>query len=105
MRLKEVVRTLQKLQQNFFICANSFVQWAGVAALRKAEPETLRMKAMYNERRKQLIQGLRDIGFGVAVEPTGAFYVFANAQKFGSDSYKLAFNILRTGEGGCHSRY
>lgn len=91
---KPLVRTLQKLQQNFFICANSFVQWAGVTALREALPETLRMKALYNKRRKRLIQGLREIGFGVTVEPTGAFYVFANAQKFGSDSYKLAFDIL-----------
>lgn len=91
---QELVRTLQKLQQNFFICANSFVQWAGVTALREAESETLRMKAMYNERRKRLIQGLRDIGFGVTVEPTGAFYVFANTQKFGSESYRLAFDIL-----------
>ncbi|MBD3308228.1 aminotransferase class I/II-fold pyridoxal phosphate-dependent enzyme [candidate division KSB3 bacterium] len=91
---KDFVRPLQKLQQNFFICANSFVQWGGIAALTEAEPETRRMKARYNERRKLLLQGLRKIGFGVAVEPTGAFYVFANATKFGTDSYKLAFDIL-----------
>ncbi|MCP4405475.1 MAG: pyridoxal phosphate-dependent aminotransferase [bacterium] len=91
---KEFVRPLQKLQQNFFICANSFVQWAGIAALKEAGADTLRMKNIYNERRQHLIQGLRRIGFGVTVEPTGAFYVFANAKKFGSDCYKLAFDIL-----------
>ena len=91
---KDLMRPLQKLQQNFFICANSFVQWAGIAALREAEPETQRMKAIYNERRQRLIQGLREIGFGVTVEPTGAFYVFANAKKFSHDSYTLAFDIL-----------
>lgn len=91
---KDLIRPLQKLQQNFFICANSFVQWAGVTALQEAEPETLRMKAMYNTRRQRLIQGLREIGFGVTVEPTGAFYVFANAKKFSHDSYTLAFDIL-----------
>ncbi len=88
------VRPLQKLQQNLFICANSFVQWAGVTALKEAEPDTLNMKDLYNTRRKHLIQGLRDIGFGVTVEPTGAFYVFANARTFGDNSYKLAFDIL-----------
>ncbi len=90
----QFVRPLQKLQQNFFICANSFVQWAGIAALRDGEPETQRMKTIYNERRQYLIHGLRKIGFGVTVEPTGAFYVFANAKRFGDDCYKLAFDIL-----------
>jgi aspartate/methionine/tyrosine aminotransferase len=28
------------------------------------------------------------------VEPTGAFYVLANAKRFSEDSYKLAFDIL-----------
>ena len=91
---KKFIRPLQKLQQNFFICANSFVQWAGIAALKEAEADTLRMKNIYNERRLHLIQGLREIGFGVTVEPTGAFYVFANAKTFGRDCYKLAFDIL-----------
>ncbi len=91
---KEFVRPLQKIQQNFFICANSFVQWAGLTALREAGPDIRRMKGIYNERRTWLIKGLRDIGFGITVEPTGAFYVFANARKFGDDCYKLAFDIL-----------
>ena len=91
---KEFVRAVQKIQQNFFICANNFVQWGGVAALKEAGPDTLKMKAIYNARRKALLKGLREIGFGVTVEPTGAFYVLANARKFGQDSYKLAFDIL-----------
>ncbi len=90
----DFVRPLQKLQQNFFICANSISQWAGIAALREAGPDVLRMKTIYDERRRYLIQALRQIGLGVTVEPTGAFYVFANARKFGADSYKLAFDIL-----------
>ena len=31
---------------------------------------------------------------GIAVEPTGAFYVFANARHISPDSYRLAFDIL-----------
>jgi len=34
------------------------------------------------------------MGFGITVEPTGAFYVFANAKQFSGDSYQLAFDIL-----------
>ena len=41
-----------------------------------------------------MIDRLRQIGFGIPVEPTGAFYVFANARHISADSYKLAFDIL-----------
>jgi Na+-transporting methylmalonyl-CoA/oxaloacetate decarboxylase beta subunit len=37
---------------------------------------------------------LLPIGFGITVEPTGAFYVFANARHISQDSYRLAFDIL-----------
>jgi aspartate/methionine/tyrosine aminotransferase len=41
-----------------------------------------------------MVKRLREIGFGITVEPTGAFYVFANAKAFTDDSYKFAFEIL-----------
>jgi aspartate/methionine/tyrosine aminotransferase len=41
-----------------------------------------------------MIRRLRELGFGITVEPTGAFYVFANAKKFSNDSYKFAFDLL-----------
>jgi len=90
----DLVRPIQKLQQNLFISANSFVQWAGVVALTEQHPEIPAMVATYDERRKYLIQQLREIGFKIAVEPTGAFYVFANAKKFSSHSYEFAFELL-----------
>lgn len=91
---KEFIRPMQKIQQNLFISANSFVQWAGIAALKETADDVARMAKTYNERRKYLIPRLREIGFGITVEPTGAFYVLANAKKFGADSYKLALEIL-----------
>ncbi len=91
---KPFIRPIQKMQQNFFICASSVVQMAGIAALEQAGEEVVRMKRIYNERRQFIIQRLREIGFGITVEPTGAFYVFANAKRFSNDSYQLAFDIL-----------
>uniref|UniRef100_UPI002FDF7FFF aminotransferase class I/II-fold pyridoxal phosphate-dependent enzyme n=1 Tax=Methanothrix soehngenii TaxID=2223 RepID=UPI002FDF7FFF len=52
------------------------------------------MKRIYNQRRKFMVRRLREMGFGITVEPTGAYYVFANAQHFSGDSYALAFDIL-----------
>jgi aspartate/methionine/tyrosine aminotransferase len=97
----EFVRPLQKMHQNFFISANSFVQWAGIAALREAGADVVRMKDMYNIRRKFIIQKLRELGFGITVEPTGAFYVLANAKRYTEDSFHFAFDILQKAKVGC----
>jgi aspartate/methionine/tyrosine aminotransferase len=85
---------MQKLHQNFFISANSMVQKAGIAALTDAGDDVARMKATYNQRRIFLIQRLKQLGLGITVEPTGAFYVFANARHISNNSYELAFDIL-----------
>jgi len=91
---KRYVRLLQKLMQNFFIAANTISQWAGITAIREAGPDVERMVEIFNKRRKLTVEHLRKIGFGVAVEPTGAFYVLANAKKFTGDSLKFAFELL-----------
>jgi len=91
---KDFIRPIQKVQQNFFISANAMVQVAGIAALKESGDDVTRMKKTYNERRKYMIRRLKDMGFGITVEPTGAFYVFANAKHISNDSYKLAFDIL-----------
>ena len=91
---REFIRPIQKLKQNFFICANAMVQKAGIAALKHADEDVARMKTIYNERRIYMIQRLKAMGLGITVEPTGAFYVFANARHISGDSYKLAFDIL-----------
>jgi len=91
---KAFVRPIQKLQQNFFISANAAVQYAGIAALEQAGEDVARMRRIYDERRRFMIRRLRELGFGITVEPTGAFYVFANARHISRDSYRLAFDIL-----------
>jgi len=91
---KKFIRPIQKIQQNFFISANSIIQKAGIAALNEAGEEILRMKNTYNKRRIYMIARLKELGFGITVEPTGAFYVFANAKHISNDSYRLAFDIL-----------
>ncbi|HDZ90860.1 MAG: pyridoxal phosphate-dependent aminotransferase [Deltaproteobacteria bacterium] len=90
----EFIRPLQKVQQNFFISAGSISQWAGVAALRESDPDVQKMRATYDERRRYMIRRIRELGFGLAVEPAGAFYMLANAKHLAESSYDLAFEIL-----------
>lgn len=97
---KEFVRPMQKIQQNLFISASSFSQWAALAGLREGEKEIRKMVETYDQRRRFLIPRLRELGFGITVEPTGAFYVLANAKRFSTDSYRLAFDILQEAKVG-----
>lgn len=97
---KPFLRTLQILHQNFFISANSFVQKAGIAALEVGDAYLARVRKIYDERRQRMLDGIRKLGFTVAVEPRGAFYIFANAKLFTKNSYRFAFDLLKkTGVG------
>ena len=88
------IRALQTLFGNFFISTNEFVQWAGVAALREAGDESARFRAIFAERRRTMVNGLRGIGLGVGFEPTGAFYVLATARAYTNDSTRFAMELL-----------
>ncbi|HIE50128.1 MAG TPA: pyridoxal phosphate-dependent aminotransferase [Armatimonadetes bacterium] len=91
---KEFVRALQKLAQNLFISASEFVQLAALAGLRAAGSEVARMVAEYDRRRRFLIPHLRELGLGVEREPTGAYYVLADARRFTTDSLRFARELL-----------
>jgi aspartate/methionine/tyrosine aminotransferase len=88
------LRPLQILAQNLFISAAEFVQRAGLAALAHGEPTLRAMREAYARRRDLLVAGLRELGFGVAAAPRGAFYVLADARRFDTDSRRLAARIL-----------
>ncbi|GAB4288180.1 MAG: pyridoxal phosphate-dependent aminotransferase [Coriobacteriia bacterium] len=91
---RSFVRPAEKIQQNFFLCANNFVQVAGTAALLYAQDDVERMRAVYDTRRRYLVPALRELGLVVASEPTGAFYVFADARAWGADSLALSGRLL-----------
>ncbi len=90
----DLVRTMVVLTQNFLISTTAAVQKAGVCALEKAWPDVERMRQTYDRRRRVLLAGLNRLGLRVKVEPTGAFYMLANAGHLSHDSYALAFDIL-----------
>lgn len=91
---ENMVRFIQKLQQNLFISANPFVQIAGIEAIEQIKPKARQISALFNERRKEMIAGLKSIGFDFTYDPKGAFYIFVNSTRFADDSYKLAYDIL-----------
>lgn len=90
----EFTRPIQKLQQNLFICAPSVSQQCGIIALEACDKELQEMKHTYNLRRIYMIERLKQMGFTIPAEPTGAFYIFVDCRHISTDSYQLAFDIL-----------
>ena len=88
------MRALQVAHGNFFISTNEFVQWAALAALTEAGTMPCASARSSTSGGAPWWPRLRRIGLGVEVAPTGAFYVLANARRFGADSKALAFDIL-----------
>ncbi len=90
----DAMRSLQTLQQNFFISASEFVQYAGLAALSDGANTVAAARELLEARRDRLVAGLRELGFEILTSPPGAFYVFADARGFGADSRELANHLL-----------
>ena len=95
---RELVRTLQKIQQNFLISPPSVSQWAALAALEHGERYRQEMAAEYDRRRRFLLEAIPRAGLRLAVRPCGAFYAWVDVSGLGMDCYRLAFDLLeRTG--------
>ncbi len=92
------MRPLQIMQQNLFISANEFVQYAGIAALEQGGETVETLRRAFDGRRRRLGEGLRSLGFGVPSLPRGAFYVFADARFLSRDSRALANRLLETAQ-------
>ena len=91
---EKAMRPLQSLMQSFFISTAQFGQQAGVAALAEGAEHVEYMRKQYAIRRRILVDGLRDMGLSIPIDPPGAFYVLVDMTRFGRDSLTLAFDIL-----------
>jgi len=91
---RQYIRPMQKVQQNLFICAASFAQEGGIAALRECDSHVEEMRKTYDERRRFLLSRLHEMDIATKVDPTGAFYALANIKAYSNDSYSFAFEIM-----------
>jgi aspartate/methionine/tyrosine aminotransferase len=92
---KRYVQEMEKLAQNIFLAAPTPSQHAALAAF---EPQTLEIlesrREAFRERRDFLLPELRALGFEIAVEPEGAFYLYANCAAHSRDSYAFCRKLL-----------
>lgn len=90
-----LVDTFEKLAQNLFICPSALAQHAALACF---EPEAMALyrarRDEFRARRDYIVPALRELGFGVPVEPDGAFYVYVDCSRFSDDSDAFAEAML-----------
>ncbi|ENO90576.1 pyridoxal phosphate-dependent aminotransferase [Thauera linaloolentis] len=90
-----IVRDIEKLAQHFFISPSTPAQHAALAAFRPETREILEARRReFGNRRDTLLPALRNLGFTVATEPQGAFYIYADISKVADDAETLAHRLI-----------
>lgn len=92
---REYVAPLETLAGNLFLAPSTIAQHAALAAF---ADESLAIfdarRAEFKVRRNYLLPALRQLGFTIASEPAGAFYIYAGCEKWSSDSEQFCRDLL-----------
>ena len=89
-----LVRPIERLAQNFFICPSHVSQVAALAAL-GAEEEAEANLAVYSRNREILLEELPRAGFDRLAPCEGAFYLYAETDHLAEDSRALCDRLLK----------
>lgn len=89
----DLIYAMLKIHQYTVMCAPVMGQVAALEALTNGMEDKDHMVESYNQRRRLVVQGLRDIGLECH-EPKGAFYAFPNIQSTGLTSEEFAGRLL-----------
>ncbi len=90
----ELAAIVAKLQTNVASCTASFIQIAGIEALRGPQAWVDNVVEEFKTRRDLIVEGVNSIPGFKCHKPLGAFYVFPNITATGIDSRTLAKRIL-----------
>lgn len=90
---ERLVRPIERLAQNLFICAPHVSQVAALGAL-EAEEELEAIKDGYRRNREILLDGLPGAGFGALAPCDGAFYIYADVSDRCDDSAEFCARML-----------
>jgi aspartate/methionine/tyrosine aminotransferase len=91
-----MIAAVEKLAQNFFICASTLAQQAALACF---TPESMAIfeqrKSEFKRRRDYLVPELQRLGFTIPVLPDGAFYIYADCSRFSDDADAFTRDVLQ----------
>lgn len=89
-----LVRAIERLAQNFYICPAHASQVVALGAL-ESVGELEGNRAGYARNRELMLEGLANAGFSRIAPPDGAFYIYADVSEFTDDSGAFAGQLLR----------
>lgn len=89
----DIIAAMLKIHQYTVMCAPTMAQYAALEALTNGLEEKDRMIESYNQRRRVVVQGFREIGLECH-EPQGAFYAFPSIKSTGLTSEQFAQRLL-----------
>lgn len=84
------VDAVTRLAQNLVICAPSFVQDAGVAALRGSTEHLTAVRETYRRRRDVLVEAVESWGLDLGYVPGGAYYLLVDVSGLPGDALDAA---------------
>ncbi|MCP3868093.1 MAG: pyridoxal phosphate-dependent aminotransferase [Gammaproteobacteria bacterium] len=91
------IAPVDRLAQNIFLSASSPAQYAALEAFSSETLDTTeRRRQEFKVRRDYLLSALRSLGLKIAVEPEGAFYLYADCSALTEDSYSFAVDLLES---------
>lgn len=94
---RELIAAMLKIHQYTVMCAPVMGQVAAYAALTSGMEEMERMVEAYNQRRRLVVRGFREIGLECH-EPKGAFYAFPSVESTGLTSEEFCQRLLYEGK-------
>jgi aspartate aminotransferase len=89
-----IIKAMIRVQSHSVSNATSFVQKAGIAALKGPQDCVKEMNMEFKKRRDTIVKMLNNIDLVSCVEPGGAFYAFPNFSNYDKNSFKLANFLL-----------
>ena len=89
----DIVMQMLKIHQYAVMSAPTTSQYAAIEAMSNGDGDIQNMRREYDQRRRQLLAGLREIGLD-CFEPKGAFYVFPGIQRTGLSSAEFCERFL-----------
>ncbi|MFF2888925.1 aminotransferase class I/II-fold pyridoxal phosphate-dependent enzyme [Paenibacillus sp. NPDC057967] len=89
----DIIAAMLKIHQYTVMCAPVMAQYAALEALQHGLEEKDRMVESYNQRRRLVVKGFREIGLECH-EPQGAFYAFPSIASTGMSSETFAQRLL-----------
>ena len=90
----DLIEALVRIHQYSMVCATSFAQWGGVAALSEGQKCVASMVQEFDRRRQLVLAELDRIPSLSYVRPQGALYFYINVSGVSNNAFELAAQLL-----------